>query len=150
MYYLISDQLDSTKLQEESSVSTPRMSPETTCCCGHIAAGHAGNGRCLVMFRAQNPMPKKPTPNPCLCETFTPIHKAVEHSTPLDLEITVYYASDQLVNENPRAVRLTHLPTGIIAISESRRTALQNEVVALRELAESLIVHESSLEGTKE
>lgn len=45
-----------------------------------------------------------------------------------------YHAPDQLANEGPRGVILRHGPTGIEAGSHSERSALQNTVIAFREL----------------
>ena len=59
-----------------------------------------------------------------------------------ELSIERYSAPGQLVNENPRGVLITHKPTGLSASSEDKRTAIQNEVIALSELYNTVEIHQ--------
>lgn len=47
--------------------------PEQTCACGHIHAGHAGDGPCLVFCRRGEERRPAFLRNPCPCERFTPV-----------------------------------------------------------------------------
>ena len=64
----------------------------------------------------------------------TPKEKEIEIS-PQDLKIEVYRASGpggQYVNKRESAVRVTHIPTGVVATSQSARTQLSNKENALK------------------
>ena len=64
---------------------------------------------------------------------------------PEDLKIDFYKASGpggQYVNKRMSAVRITHLPTGIVVTSQSGRSALQNKENALSILKAKLLERE--------
>jgi hypothetical protein len=51
-----------------------------------------------------------------------------------DLRKETYFAPDQVVNENPRGVRLTHIPTRTSYGFHGERTAVENEYLARQHL----------------
>lgn len=60
---------------------------------------------------------------------------------PKDLRIDVYRSSGaggQHINKTSSAVRITHLPTGIVTTSQAQRSQLQNRETALNELRAKL------------
>ena len=51
-----------------------------------------------------------------------------------DLEVTMIHEKGQPVNQGPRGIRITHLPTGLTATSVADVSQLENKAIAIREL----------------
>ncbi len=78
--------------------------------------------------------------------------KAQIQINPAELKIDIYNASGpggQNVNKRKTAVRVTHLPTGIVVASQASRNQQQNREFALTLLAAKLLQQRETSEGEK-
>ena len=57
---------------------------------------------------------------------------------PKDLRIDVYRAGGQHINKTSSAVRITHIPTGIVTTSQAQRSQFQNRDTAMNEMRAKL------------
>ena len=78
--------------------------------------------------------------------------KAQVHLNPAELKIDVYNASGpggQNVNKRKTAIRITHLPTGLVVASQASRNQQKNREFALTLLAAKLLQQKEEAEGEK-
>jgi len=78
--------------------------------------------------------------------------KAQIQINPAELKIDIYNSSGpggQNVNKRKTAVRVTHLPTGIVVASQASRNQQQNREFALTLLAAKLLQQKEATEGEK-
>ena len=83
---------------------------------------------------------------------FPKAKKAQVHMNPSELRIDVYNASGpggQNVNKRKTAVRVTHLPSGLVVASQASRNQQQNREFALTLLAAKLLQQRENTEGAK-
>jgi peptide chain release factor 2 len=77
----------------------------------------------------------------CAVEVVPVIEKATMVIRDEDLRIDVYRSSGaggQHVNKTESAVRITHLPTGVVAASQNQRSQIQNRATAMQNLVSKL------------
>ena len=88
-----------------------------------------------------------------LVEVMPVVEDAVEvEINPDDLRIDVFRASSaggQNVQKNSTAIRITHLPTGIVVACQNERSQLQNREMALRVLRSRLLELEQERHETE-
>lgn len=51
-----------------------------------------------------------------------------------DLLFEPFFAKDQPVNQGPRGIKLTHIPSGVSTSSSTKKSQLENKEVALKRL----------------
>ena len=83
---------------------------------------------------------------------FPKAKKTQVQMNPSDLRIDIYNASGpggQNVNKRKTAVRVTHLPTGLVVASQASRNQQQNREFALTLLAAKILQQRENTEGAK-
>lgn len=74
------------------------------------------------------------------------------HINPSDLKIDTYHsqgAGGQNVNKTESAVRITHLPTGIVAACQTEKAQLQNKEIAMQMIRAKVAAHFQEMEDSK-
>ncbi len=88
------------------------------------------------------------------CAVFLyPMHEDVEFEiNPADIRVDVYRSSGaggQYINKTDSAVRMTHIPTGIVASCQTERSQIQNRATALKMLTTMVAEHYREEEEAK-